>query len=358
MPSDERRILLITGAGASTELGKDGDPPLPLMAEWAERLRTKIGPDLSEMTGLIAAHDGVAFEETLGALMRWHQGLDAMSRFRLMTKRLDDGPDATVVNFSQAIDLGRANGDRFLELLHESLFDEFGPGRIEPDKALTAFSTLFALLALEDSSLPSRLVLATTNYDRSIEIALAHMSINARTGFVLQTYRTPVLVPKGLGAFAETPSVLYLHGAVGWYRQADGAIHSVAADQRYKPSLGIPAVLYPSPNKDLEITETAELWSEFQDAVKEATHILVVGHALNDDHLVHELASTDARIAVTYRSSERATAGSAAAADAAERRIRDKLPAAVAIAVRFGPELAIDPGAMRRWHGGTLPTWA
>lgn len=92
------------------------------------------------------------------------------------------------------------------------------------------------------------------------------------------------------------------------------------------------------------------MWSEFRTSVQLATHILVLGHALNDEHLVRELASTKARIAVTYLSFERPTADSAEDAEVNEQSIKKLLPGATPIATQFGPDLTIDRSAIEKWR--------
>lgn len=344
-----QRLLLITGAGASAPLSSDAARPLPLMADWAERLRAKIGVDLSKMTGLTDAADGVQFEETLGALFRWLEGLDSSERFRFMTRGAESEGDNIPNQFHAMLNQARSHGARFTVRLHESLFEEFGPDRIDSDRAVTSYRALLGALGLGDP-FPERLVCATTNYDRSLEIALEKLGMAAHTGFTAHAFRTPILDPKGLGDFERASALLYLHGAVGWYRAADGSIQAMPADRGFNSTLGAPAVLYPSPNKDPELSETAALWSEFQTAVNTATHILVLGHGLNDRHLVRALGSTKARIAVTYLSLEKPTLESSEHAGAEERRIKDLLPGALPVATQFGPNLAIDHQAIARWR--------
>jgi hypothetical protein len=323
------------------------------MADWAERLRAKIGVNLSRMTGLASAEDGVQFEETLGALFRWLDGIDANRRFALMVKPDEGSDEAHPAQFQHFLTQAASHGDRFLKRLNESLFEEFGPDRIDADKAVRAYRRLFELLKMGDP-FPIALVCATTNYDRSIEIALDAMGMTPRTGFTSHAFRTPVLAPEGLGAFDATPALLYLHGAVGWYRRDDGSIQAMPADQGFNPTHGRPAVLYPSPNKDLEISETSGLWGEFRRAVQQATHILVLGHALNDKHLVAELASTKARIAVTYRVPEPADADMMDIEDFAAKqdRIKKLLPGATPIGMHFAsePNLVAAADAVDEWR--------
>ncbi|MEA2496539.1 MAG: SIR2-like domain [Thermoleophilaceae bacterium] len=348
----QTKLLLVTGAGASTSLSSDPERPLPLMLHWAQRMRERIGTNLSEMTGLDRAADGVEFEERLGALFRWLQGLDVNHRFSQMV-RPNESPDPSwPQQFEQALSHARRHGDRFMARLHESLFEEFGPDRIDADASVRAYRELFERLGL-GSPFPQSLICATTNYDRSLEMALDALGLTPRTGFISHLFRTPELHPEGLGEFTEEPALLYLHGAVGWYRTESGRIHAMPADQGFNDTLGRPAVLYPSPNKDPQLSETAGLWTEFGHAVQRASHILVLGHALNDGHLVNELRSTKAPVAVSYLPMQRTTEAAAEDAEAQEARIKKLLPGATPIALEFGPDLNLDTSAVIRWRGAT-----
>jgi hypothetical protein len=346
------KLLLITGAGASTELSSDENYPLPLMGDWAERLRAKLGPGLSAMSGLEEASDnGVKFEETLGALFTWLQSLDATERFTPMARQNESVQgDNWDGQFLQALNHCRQHGDRIQSLLNESLFEEFGPGRIDTSKAAAAYTRLFAALGF-DSPVPGGLVCATTNYDRTLEMAFEDLGIVARTGAKPHGFKTPKLDPAGLGEFGDAPSLLYLHGAVGWYLQEDGTIDALPADSGYKAALGKPAVLYPSLNKDPDLNVTAAIWREFRTAVGAATHILVLGHALNDDHLLRELRATNARIAVTYLAAKPPTSkASDASAAEAEGHIEKRMPSAVPVAARFSGNPEFDKAAVARWR--------
>jgi hypothetical protein len=85
------RTLIITGAGASAELGHD-DASMPLMATWAQRLREEIGRSLTTMSTLDQAKTGPEFEDTLGALFRFAETLDEAERFAGMARQ-GAGPD-------------------------------------------------------------------------------------------------------------------------------------------------------------------------------------------------------------------------------------------------------------------------
>jgi hypothetical protein len=268
------------------------------MGDWCERLKQKIGEVMSQMTTLSDARDGVAFEETIGGLFQWLDTLEVGQRFAGMAREGIVPNTAMQGQFQQALRYAANNGDQFVEQLHESLFDEFGPERVDSQKAVEAYGSLFrAITNAAESSAPASLVCATTNYDRSLEMALAELAPEVRTGFTPQLFRSSMLEPRGLGEFVlNRPALMYLHGAVGWYRTEQGFITSMPADQGYNPTLGRPAVLYPGPDKDIARAETVELWRELEAAIREASHILVIGHALNDQHLVDAVRKAPGKV--------------------------------------------------------------
>lgn len=196
--------------------------------------------------------------------------------------------------------------------------------------------------------IPTELVVATTNYDRSIEIAFEEMGVALRTGFRPGLSFVPAtLDAKDLGEFREgSPSVIYLHGAVGWQINDEGAIASRPASEKFNPTLGRPAVLYPDPTKEVERDETRDLWTEFRSALAAADVVLVLGHSLNDPHLRDALAEQQhrARIGVVRHAAN----GSAKALGAEKRgEITELLPEATVIAGEFGPEPKLDKKAVR-----------
>lgn len=329
------RLVLITGAGASRNLSVDESEPIVLMDGWAAALRERFGPALSELLGLSGVVSGQDFEEHLGELTRWLNLKELNERFAWMTSGTDEGRDGQVEAFLQALRNAEARGARLERALDESLFDQFGPARFDARGAADAYSHLLADLGDEPSAV--EMVCATTNYDRSLELALTELERPARTGLVYDGIRTPTLSASGLGSFQEVPSVLYLHGAVGWYRGDDGSIVGYHASDAYRPDLGRPAVLYPSRNKTIEDSAVATLWLEFERALAEATHVLVLGHGLADTHLVERLREVQARLAVTHLTEDDAAT--------AERL----LPRATRIQAEFGRTPTYDRDALRGW---------
>jgi hypothetical protein len=309
------------------------------------------------MAGIDEVSDGVAFEETLGALFRWLDTIPLAERFSRLVRGQENMDESEPQAFRGYLNRAQVNGESLRTRLHESLFDEFGPARVDEHKALEAYRRFFRRLgfAESDDPIPTSLICATTNYDRSLEMALEGAGETVRTGFRGRRYRTSVLEPLDLGIFVESkPAVLYLHGAVGWYRREDGTIISMPADQGYNASLGSPAVLYPGPDKDIAQAETVELWNAFEHALAEATHVFVLGHGLNDQHLVAALNRTEARVAVSYLkkpylASDDPPREGAVTAVAAGQRIQRMVPRAIPVACSFGPAPDVNKKDVIRW---------
>jgi hypothetical protein len=344
------KLLLITGAGASRNLSVDSERPMLLMTDWRERLCADIGDGLAQSTGLDRAETGEQFEETLGALFRYReQMLPLGERFVNLARKDLVGDMRGPARFDQGLKQIKVNIDKLMAALHKSLFREFGPKRINAELAVKAYDDLLDVLTGAGSEPPS-VICATTNYDRSLEIALEKMGRTVRTGFAASRYLTPTLDPQGLGAFdLGSTGLLYLHGAVGWYKKND-VITSQAADQDFNPTLGDPAVLYPSTNKDIEKSETRELWTEFDAAIEEASHIFILGHGLNDDHLVAALREATCPIAVAVYPGD----GDEVALDEIDavgqtKAVLEKLPKAHPVGLDFGPMMRLEKGPLEHW---------
>lgn len=345
------KLLLITGAGASRNLSVKPEEPMPLMADWRQTLCDSIGHGFAVSSGLDQAETAQKFEETLGALFRWGEQLPLAKRFADLTRTNFASDTGRPTKFKEALQITRKNLDTLLVALHKSLFEEFGPARISNDAAERAYQALFSELVAKTADGEVSVVCATTNYDRSLEIALEAMGRDVRTGFKPHSYRTQKLEPRGLGEFeAESVALIYLHGAVGWYKKGR-VITSQSAEEPYTDALGIPAVLYPSLDKDVEKAETAELWTEFDAAVAEATHIFVLGHGLNDDHLVAALRKAKCPIAVTvYPGDDDGRVGLEDIEGLEQTKtVLRKLPKAHPLGVIFGPKMVLETGPLEHW---------
>jgi hypothetical protein len=338
------KLLIVTGAGASRELGKDKE--LPLMSDWATLLCAELDrrePRLAEAIGLMPAMASDEFERTLGALTTWMRARSLAPRFFGLTGgHAGDVPNSVPAVFSREED--RLKG--IIEGLRTSLYREFGTDRIDQGIAAASYEEL--LRALGE---PDRLAIATTNYDPSAELALEILDKKPRTGFNRPPARTPELAPAGLVKSSleeNNVPVLHLHGAVGWYERG-GKVLEYAPDQAYNPTHGTPAVLYPDPDKDpTQDAAVQALWIEFQEAMAAADRILVFGHSLNDPVLVDALRTSASRrrLAIAVDTElpleERTLVGD---------RFEALLPEAEIVEMHFGPNLDVSQ-ELREWLAG------
>jgi hypothetical protein len=327
------KLLLITGAGASRNLNAGGTDPVALMDGWAAALKQRFGPEVSRIIGLDSVTTGQQFEELLGELTRWLQLKELNMRFAPMLSQHDKYDERKVAFFRRSIQIAEKRGEALEAALDETLIEQFGHSRFDAQGSAKAYNYLLRQI---HKGRPEEFICATTNYDRSLELALREMKYRARTGFYHDGIGVPNFSPTGLGTYADQPAVLHLHGAVGWYR-AEGSIVEVPATNSTHPEIGRPAVLYPSKNKVVEDSIVAGIWTELDRAVDDATHIFVLGHGLGDDHLVARLDSVTVPLAVSAHWQEDAD------------RIRDLLPHAYIVKLNFSPKPRIDTEAIKGW---------
>lgn len=329
-------LLLITGAGASRNLGEPDDP-LPLMPDWSDALCTAL--DGAEQGLAAACHlapgmSGEAFEEALGLLLRWQQVRHLEERFVGL-----GGPNAGSVagEVTQSRDRTTRRFQTIVGVINQTLYEQFGQMRVNDERAVEAYKALLDL-QLDVSGL----VVATTNYDRAGEAALAGLGKQVDTGFRNATGRTPTFEMHGLvgSSNAEVTPFLHLHGSVGWYERG-GKVYDHAADQPFNPSLGTPVVLYPDPQKDPTNDATvSDLWAEFRAALGSADHVLVLGHSLHDPALVSAIrAAAPRKLAVTIFTDDQT------------KWVKKQLPSAIPMRMDFGPELEVDAAAVAAFRG-------
>ncbi len=310
MAAPTNKLVLITGAGASTNFGANGRN-LPLMAGWSDALVTAFDetePDLATTLGLHPGLEGQAFEEVLGTFLRWTQTLEATKRFIQVGRPNERSPVPDEV--ATWLVRARQRITTIVQTINKSLWREFGLNRVDTFAAADTYLELLkALRALPVSTgLETALFSATTNYDRSAEAALTDLEFHVDTGARATRGRTERLDFDAVQPWVDVRRVphLYLHGAVGWYRDPErGGIRVDPADRPYDDRL-TPAVLYPDPEKDpLGDGETGvtALWDKFKEALGSATHVLVLGHSLHDGPLLKALSeATDGqtRLAFTF----------------------------------------------------------
>jgi hypothetical protein len=320
-------LVLVTGAGASHNLGP-ADEPLPLMHEWADAL----------CSGLDAAEDGLAkrcrltpgmgserFEQALGELLRWEAVKQLNGAFANMT----DAPG----QFQELDAQASARLGVVRRVINDTLYANFGQERVDPARATKAYESLLDRLQV------GRLVLATTNYDRSCEAALAKLGRRPHAGFRAEDSESlERLEVTNLVATAREENrtaCLHLHGAVGWYL-SNGIVYDFKGRHGFNETLGSPVVLYPDPEKDpTSDAHVAALWEEFRTALGETDYVLVLGHSLNDPALIKELRTARfEKLAVTFFT------GNGPDDEAKQNEwIEKNLPGAIQIGLDFGPNL-------------------
>jgi hypothetical protein len=335
------KILLITGAGASHNLGLN--EPLPLMSNWADSLCIALDErekSLADACLLTPGMSGPEFETNLGLLLRWEKVRYLEERFQQL-----GGPQAGTYS-NEVVKSRRRTTERMariMEALHVTLFREFGRRQIDEDSARAAFGQLIDLLGEPE------LIVATTNYDGSAEIGLSALGIDIDNGFRGLLRQTPVLEPVGMidDREGKTPFI-HLHGAVGWYEN-DGTVRDHNSDLDFIPSLGNPVVLYPDPDKDpTSDALVSSLWTEFESALDLVDAVLVIGHSLHDPALQRVLTATAKKKPVVI-----------GFLNAGERNdMQSRLSDGAFVPMNFGPEIKTPVNdLLRALHTGQAPAY-
>ncbi|HEX6205254.1 MAG TPA: SIR2 family protein [Solirubrobacterales bacterium] len=342
-------LVVVTGAGASCELGEGS--PLPLMAGWCDKLCDALDaaePNLASAARLSPGMSSEDFEEALGAILRWQELRPLNERFFGLGGS-NVGKYPTEIRHAFQRESGRLR--TIMATLNRTLYSEFGAGRISIGDAAKAYEWL--LFVLKEGGISEKPVFVTTNYDCSIEMAFAELGYLPNTGFIRRPGLSPKLAPEGLvEKLVKAPkeiAVLHLHGAVGWY-QKEGNVIEHYADQPYNETMGVPTVLYPDPDKDpTRDAAVQQLWDEFDKALEMATHVLVLGHSLHDAALVQRLAAAEATVGICLNTQD----GTFDFGEDEITRLANSLPHAIPIPLRFGPRAFADATRIEAWIAGS-----
>jgi hypothetical protein len=155
-------------------------------------------------------------------------------------------------------------------------------------------------------------------------------------------------------AYNSRTPVLHLHGRVGWYTTPEGQPVAVDPNASYNPSLGTPALLLPDPNKVYDDLVTQTIWHHFAVALGQATHVLVLGHSLNDTQILRALGRvTDHQLAIALYAPEGAGIWQWAEDEAALLQKIGRTPHI--IPMDFGPQPCVDPVRLQHFLGGGAP---
>lgn len=312
------------------------------MRDWAQALRESLNqrdPRLADAAGLTESLSATAFEETIGALLRWRDLRPIGKRFQQL-----GGPNPGSYSTGVEEDYERSGHrlEQIVNAINATLYELFGSARISDAAAEDAYGRIL------NAANTSRLWFATTNYDPAIEIALEALGRTPVAGFTTpRGGRRPVLQLDGLVDRAEqgVVPVVHLHGAVGWYEQG-GTVRQAPTDEPFDPNRGRSVVLHPDPDKDpTQDTVVSELWREFEAMLNAASHVLVLGHSLHDPALLRKLieASPTTKIAITYFEGD---PESKQHLEQQRKRFKGDLLTLPAV---FGPGEAAVLGGVERW---------
>jgi len=164
---------------------------MPLMADWSESLCEALDAresGLAQACGLVRGASGPDFEKNLGLL------LDFQRLHPLAAHFIDLGgphPGSHTSDAETARDAITRRLEMVMEVLNTTLYDLFGLDRVDDDRAAKAYASLIRELAAPE------LVVATTNYDRSVETALEQIGGAVDSGASATAARTPVLQYNG-----------------------------------------------------------------------------------------------------------------------------------------------------------------
>ncbi len=307
-------LLLITGAGASREFGKNNQP-MPLMGDWVNVLVDKLFSKnslYSEASGLRKDMTGPEFEEQLGLFLRQVAFLSILES--LLEPSCFFPPVAMLPN-SEQIKTWHKNTVFHLEeivgVIRESLYEEFSSEKSDIDKATKSYRQLFEVLGITSGS---QLVYATTNYDLIGETAIGKLGYLPDWGVaphLVNMTEPPLYVDNILDGMPRYVPVLHLHGRIGWYRRTDfmgkaTPPYCISAT-KYNKDLGTPIVMLPDPDKTYDKDDViSSTWRQFTEALRRAKAVLVLGHSLHDKTLVETIRSNvdPRRVGITILPSE------------------------------------------------------
>jgi len=337
-------LVLITGAGASRELG-GAQQFLPLMTDWAAILRKALDQEELGLSALVGIHEGQTgpeFEQAVGDFLAWHQILPLAARYLPFGLDRAARLQGDVRDWDQR---ASSRASKVVGVLHRTLYEQFGGGRINPEAAKTSYGALLG--ALEFSS-GRTITVATTNYDPGAEVAFAELGLPPDVGEAAGPGGHRVLRPAGLCDRARhgVVPVLHLHGAVGWWTQPDGTVRILPPGTPYGDYDGAPTVLLPDPQKKPALVPAVrDLWEQFEVALSQATHVLLVGHSLHDPVLIDQVQRHGRRTAVGVY------APPGGPPDPTEQwsRMQAQLPSSTLVPMRFGPHFWVDEAPLRLW---------
>lgn len=262
------KVLLFTGAGASVELG------VPAMRRMAEQFRDLLH-DLAlpqtvlEKIDSLISNNSNDMEHAIDVIDRLEGG------FRAKVD-LGEKPDEEEIAPYRTI---RQEAEWFVQHCCEQINNEVAINLWSP--------------TLRESG-DIELTIATTNYDRAIEIAAARLSISLADGFDDFAERE---YAKWRGYQNNTDTTLLkLHGSTDWYRTENDEIYKLRHPMPLFGKLKIlpeedlnthmqSALVLPSREKVITLTPFPDISAEFRNHANNADVVIFLGSSLRDPHI-------------------------------------------------------------------------
>lgn len=360
-------LVLVTGAGASCDFGVN-QTRLPLMADWSALILRKLGgvPGFGEAVGLTDSMTGPQFEERLGEFLRSVTAFGGIKPLLgPLGQMLHANAPSTHGNLNNTWEAWHSQAEhqisQILGKIYESLYENFSAPNIDAVQVRNAYANLLNQLGINERS---RWVYATTNYDVIADAALESLGLKFHDGTDSPRFGNSAerqfRVTGLLSVIDRDVPLLHLHGRVGWLvRPGSGpgrGPYAVDNLVNWTDSFGVPLVMLPDPRKEPGDDDIiGQMWTEFHEALRRATRILVLGHSLHDAPLVEALSESDVRgkIAVTLLGNPDIGELQADAQEVAAI-IERSLPNAHRIIMRFGRDYGPRPSTeMERWLAAT-----
>ncbi len=125
----DRKVVIVSGAGAAHLLGADRD--VPLMTEWADFLIKELDTVERGLARAIGVHSGASgpeFEEALGLFLEWVQAFQLNKKFAAVGMEGLAGTRPEITNW---LARSEQNSARVIEELWASLYRHFKADTIE-----------------------------------------------------------------------------------------------------------------------------------------------------------------------------------------------------------------------------------
>lgn len=262
------KVLLFTGAGASVELG------ISAMRRMAERFRDHLH-DLSLPADVIEKIDALVddqdkdMEHAIDIIDRLESGHRAAIEFGLNPPESEIAPFLTI----------RQEAEWFVQHSCE---------QIKAETAIMMWSRTLAAASNAEFSI------ATTNYDRAVEIAAARLSIGIEDGFE-EFGENEYAKWRGVRPGNEI-TLIKLHGSTDWYRSQNDEVFKLRHPMPLFGKLQITpdgleehalhsALVLPSREKQVTQIPFQSIAAEFRQRAKEADIVVFLGSSLRDPHM-------------------------------------------------------------------------